>query len=53
MMNEKDIHDYQMAYQIIASLENSDEVKAGARNSFSVVRNFLANKIATWHCQND
>lgn len=37
---------YKDCYDLIKDLENSEEVKAGSKSSFAVVRNFLANKIA-------
>ena len=44
--NDSDLTRYKSAYAVIKEIEMSDEVKDGSRNSFQVVRNFLARTIA-------
>jgi hypothetical protein len=45
-MTTNKLTQYKDCYNLIKDLENSEEVKAGSKSSFAVVRNFLANKIA-------
>ena len=47
-LSEDDFQEYKIAFGVIEHLEQSDKIKAGAKSSFTVVRNYLANAIAQY-----
>jgi len=51
-LSEDEFHDYKTAFRVIKTLERSDKIKAGAKSSFTVVRNYLANVIAHYAIDN-
>lgn len=51
-LSEDEFQDYKTAFCVIKSLERSDEIEAGSKSSFTVVRNYLANVIAHYAIDN-
>jgi hypothetical protein len=46
MLSKEKFEEYRIAYRIVHEIENSDDIKVGNKNSFTVVSNHLANIIA-------
>ena len=51
-LSEDDFQDYIIAFRVIKSIEQGNKNVAGFRNSFTVVRNYLANVIARYAIDN-
>lgn len=55
-MSKEEIKEYEIAYRLIRKLINTNNekitgIKSGARNSFSIVQNYLANVIADHYAE--
>lgn len=48
IQNEEDLTRVKIAFSVVKELENWDEITAGNKNNFTVVRNYLANAIANY-----
>lgn len=48
IQNEDDFTRMKIAFSVIKKLENWEEITAGNKNNFTVVRNYLANAIANY-----
>lgn len=48
IQNQTDLDRYKEAFKVVKELENWDEITAGNKNNFTVVRNYIANAIANY-----
>ena len=48
IQNEEDLTRVIIAFSVIKELENWNEITAGNKNNFTVVRNYIANAIANY-----